>query len=78
MKISGYNGLGAIMDLELDENNGNFIKGKIIPTKQKPHGIAFKDRTNRSIQVIRELTELDFPNTPLIIERDGIIRKKSS
>ena len=78
MKISGYNGLGAIMDITLDENNGNFIKGKIIPTKQKPHGIAFRDRSNRSIQVIKELMELDFPNTPLIIKNDGTIIKKQS
>ena len=77
-RVKWFNSKKGYGFITLDENNGNFIKGKIIPTKQKPHGIAFWDRSNRSIQVIKELVELDFPNTRLIIGKDGTITKKES
>ena len=76
VNIRGYNGLGAIMNITLDENTGDFMKGNIIPTKQKPHGIAYYDRSKASIKAIKELSLTDFPNSPLVIDENGKIIKR--
>ena len=65
------------MNISLDENTGDFLSGTIIPTKQKSHGIAYYDRTNAAIKAIKELCSKDFPNSPLVISKDGKITKRN-
>ncbi len=71
--ISGYAGMGVILETSLD-SEGNFIAGKIIPTKQIQRGIPIIDEDAKSIDLIRTLSTKDFPETAVQIALDGQIR----
>lgn len=64
-----------VLEVELN-NKGDFVSGKIIPIYLKRPGIPYPDRQGRSIKLIRQLTQQDFPKTPLIINNDGQILPK--
>lgn len=70
--IKGVNGLSLILKVNLDFT-GNFIKGKIIPLFQESPGIPKPDSTGRSITLIRNLSQYDFPLTDPDIDTYGII-----
>ena len=70
--LQGENGIAPIMKLYTD-HQGRFLKGRIIPVLQEGQGGPKIDPEGRAILKIRELTEKDFPETPLTIEETGII-----
>lgn len=61
-----------VLEVELD-NQGNLVSGQIIPVILNQQGIPYPDPQGRSIKLIRQLTQSDFPQTPLIINTDGKI-----
>ena len=71
----GALGQSLILDLKLD-TEGNFIDGKIIPVQLDRRGIPYIDKQFRSVQLIRNLTKGDFPNTNLKINSKGEINKE--
>lgn len=75
VNIKGLKGLGAIMDIEINNQTGEFESGRIIATRQVGRGIPTPDDSKESIGVIKKLTEVDFPNGNLIFEEDGSIHK---
>jgi poly-gamma-glutamate capsule biosynthesis protein CapA/YwtB (metallophosphatase superfamily) len=64
-----------VLEVELN-NKGDLVSGKIIPVHLNRQGIPYPDRQGRSIKLIRQLTQQDFPKTPLIIKNDGQILPK--
>ncbi|WKT82685.1 MULTISPECIES: CapA family protein [unclassified Thermosynechococcus] len=68
----GTLGKSLILDVELD-GSGRFLQGKVIPVRLNAKGIPHIDQNFASVQLIRRLTQADFPNTPLQIERLGEI-----
>ena len=64
-----------VLEVELN-NQGDFVSGKIIPVHLNSQGIPYPDQQGRSIRLIRQLTQSDFPNTPLTIDKNGQIRRK--
>ena len=76
VSITGVKGVGAIMDLVIDNNTGDFISGKIIPTKQLSPGIPYYDTNGEAIKILQELSKEDFPNSELTINTDGSLSKK--
>ncbi len=64
-----------VLDVELN-NQGDFVSGQIIPIHLNREGIPYPDRYGRSIGLIRQLTQQDFPNTELTIDAQGQIRRK--
>lgn len=73
--LRGAAGIAPIIKVFLDENGG-FVHGQITPIyQQKTHGPKI-DPENRAIKKIIELTNQDFPESPLRIEQDGFITKK--
>ncbi len=73
--LSGPGGIAPILSVEIDEE-GHFVSGQIIPTyQQKHHGPKF-DPQGRVVKVMRELTQADFPNTPVEIMPDGRITRR--
>jgi hypothetical protein len=76
--LSAEGQLAYSLVLEVDLNNkGDFVSGKIIPVILTGQGIPYRDRQGRSINLIRQLTQKDFPKTPLIIDKNGrILRRK--
>lgn len=71
--ISGYAGMGVILETTLDEN-GNFVAGKLIPTKQIGRGVPTIDPEAQAIDLMRTLSTEDFGNTAVKIAVDGQIR----
>ncbi|HEY9829288.1 MAG TPA: CapA family protein [Stenomitos sp.] len=64
-----------ILEVELN-HKGDFVSGNIIPVHLNRQGIPYPDRQSRSIKLIRQLTQLDFPKTALTIKSNGRILKK--
>ena len=73
IKVSGMNGVAPILTAVLD-SNGRFVKGKIVSTRQiRPAG-PLPDKAGTAARVMHELTRVDFPDTPLVIDQRGNIR----
>lgn len=70
--LRGSKGIGPILKLALDEE-GRFLTGRIIATKQKGRGVPVLDETGAVIQEVIDLTAADFPNTPLEVSKTGEI-----
>ena len=73
INTGGISGIAVILDVEIDSTNGNFVRGKLLPVKQVGYGIPEYDINNEGINLIRSLTENDFPGTKLLITPDGKI-----
>ncbi|MBC7330072.1 CapA family protein [bacterium] len=73
--IRGACGYAPMLYVVLDDE-GNFKEGRIIPFKQVGAGFPVFDKKGETIRWMEKLTKLDFPTTPLIIERNGEIKVK--
>ncbi|MBZ0200572.1 MAG: CapA family protein, partial [Ignavibacteriaceae bacterium] len=73
VSISGVSGTSCILDVYIDENSGDFLRGKIIPVIQTPPGIPEYDKNNNGIKIIAGLTSVDFPATRLFFLDSGFI-----
>lgn len=75
--LRGSAGVAPIVELEVD-NTGSFVSGKLIPIYQmKTHGPKI-DQQNRAINEVIELSKADFPESPLLIGKDGKMTKGSN
>lgn len=74
IKISGPNGLAPILKVELDRD-GRFVSGRIISAKQHRPAGTLPDEAHTAARLMRELTLADFPDTPLVIDSRGNIRR---
>jgi Bacterial capsule synthesis protein PGA_cap len=70
----GNLGESLVLEVKLDAQ-GNFMTGKIIPVQLDRRGIPYPDRGYGSVQLIRNLNKLDFPNSPLKIDSKGNLSK---
>ncbi|MCX7833480.1 MAG: CapA family protein [Ignavibacteria bacterium] len=72
--LSGYLGLAPILKVFIDKN-GKFLSGKIFSCKQIKRGIPTKDKSNACVKLMKKLSELDFPESELIINDNGDLSK---
>ena len=73
--VRGVNGIAPIVSVQLDRE-GAFLGGQVTPIYQmKTHGPKV-DTQNRAITKLQALTQTDFPQTPLVIEDNGVLRKQ--
>ncbi len=70
----GNLGHSLILSVELDPT-GEFLKGEIIPVQLNGAGVPFYDPQYRSVKLIQQLNQLDFPKTPLRIDNKGILTR---
>ena len=70
--LSGGRGLSPLIQLIVN-SKGEFIRGKIISARQFGLGIPKLDSNNEAAKEIKRLTELDFPESELIIDNSGNI-----
>ncbi len=70
--LKGPNGVAPIVKVYTNQN-GEFLKGTIIPVKQIGSGIPVVDEEKVVIRYVRELTEADFPESEIIIDDEGNI-----
>ncbi|MBK7256018.1 MAG: hypothetical protein IPI04_19440 [Ignavibacteria bacterium] len=72
--LSGPQGIAPLLKVYID-TNGNFIKGNIYSFKQINRGFPVPDYDLNAVNIIKELTEKDFPETPLMINEKGSVEK---
>ena len=70
--LSGGRGLSPLIQVIVN-SKGEFIRGKIISARQIELGIPKLDSNNEAAKEIKKLTELDFPESELIIDNSGNI-----
>jgi poly-gamma-glutamate capsule biosynthesis protein CapA/YwtB (metallophosphatase superfamily) len=71
IRITGENGVAPILMLTLS-SDGKFKQGQIISARQyRPQGTVL-DPTHQAARIIQELTQNDFPSTPLIFYKNGL------
>jgi len=75
ISIKGVKGIAPILKIELAPN-GDFVSGRIYSFKQTPPGYPVPDETGEAIGIMKRLSEIDFPNSGLLIDEDGSIRIK--
>lgn len=75
VSLKDVKALGAILDIQIDNKTGDFMKGKIIPTKQNYPGIPHYDSNKKAIYTIQKLTTEDFPSSLLKINTNGTLTK---
>jgi len=73
--ISGISGYAPIVKVYTDKK-GEFVKGQIYSFLQKDKTGPVADENHLAAVEIKRLTELDFPDTQLIISADGAIERK--
>ncbi|MCH2021554.1 MAG: CapA family protein [Saprospiraceae bacterium] len=74
--LIGPKGVGPILQLTINQE-GAFIKGKVIPTKQLGEGIPVYDDEKQALIELIDLSATDFKESPLTISsEDGSIEKK--
>lgn len=65
-------GYSMILETKLD-SEGKLESAKIIPVRMNKQGIPYIDQNFNTVQLVRSLTQQDFPKTPLKIKRTGEI-----
>lgn len=73
--LKGCAGTAPMLEVEVNKD-GEFKDGRIISFIQVGEGGPIHDANKRAVKEIKELTELDFPETDLIIKENGRILKK--
>ncbi|MFT4974151.1 MAG: poly-gamma-glutamate capsule biosynthesis protein CapA/YwtB (metallophosphatase superfamily) [Myxococcota bacterium] len=73
--LSGNSGLGVVLDVTLDRE-GRFASGALLPTRQEGAGIPVKDDDGKAVDLMRMLSEEDFPQTGVQVARDGSLARR--
>jgi len=66
MSISGISGVNVILQAELENYTGDFLRGKLISMQQVGNGIPTLDETNEGFHLIKNLTSEDIPKSHLL------------
>jgi len=74
--LNGPNGVAPMIKVFLS-NSGEFIKAEVFSIKQTGEGGPVIDPENNALKQLIELTKADFPETPLLIDEKGEIKKTS-
>jgi len=70
--LGGALGVSVILEVELGDD-GRFVKGRLLPTKQEGKGVPMRDETKRGQKAIGELSARDFPKTGVRVSDDGVL-----
>lgn len=73
--LRGPAGVAPLIDLEVDAA-GRFVSGRAVPVYQTKTTGPRVDAQKRALNYLRELSEADFPESPLLLDEEGNIRRK--
>lgn len=68
----GFNGIGAILEVDL-KPGGEFAGGRLVPVRQKGHGVPFIDERGIAWDLVRELSHRDFGDEAVVVAADGTL-----
>jgi hypothetical protein len=74
-QLKGATAETLVLEVKLDAD-GKFLSGKIHPFVLRDRGILTKDETKSAITTLRNLSQMDFPNSAPKIADDGAITAK--
>jgi len=77
MNISGISGVNIVLDVTLDNFNGDFLSAKLIPVKQISYGVPMYDESMEGIKLIKDFSKRDFPSGKLFFFENGTIINSS-
>ncbi len=69
--LSGPNGIAPILKIYVD-TIGKFLKAEVVSIYQDEHTGVHIDSLNRAFNLIEQLTSQDFPETPLMFEKNSV------
>ena len=73
--LAGPNGIAPLLDIKINRK-GDFLFANVLSVKQtKSKGLEL-DNNCKVYEELKRLTQLDFPETPLSFEQDGIYLKE--
>ncbi|WP_314081322.1 CapA family protein [Capnocytophaga gingivalis] len=73
--LAGPNGIAPLLDIKINRK-GDFLFANVLSVKQtKAKGLEL-DNNCKVYEELKRLTQLDFPETPLSFEQDGIYLKE--
>ena len=75
--LSGPQGIAPLLKVYLDDK-GDFVKGNIYSFKQVRRGMPVPDEELNAVNLIKSLTEKDFPGGDLLISDEGEITVRRS
>ena len=70
--LSGPLGFAVMLEVSLAED-GRFLSGKLLSTRQEGKGVPFPDETARGAKLVRKLTLEDFPRTGVPIDENSFV-----
>lgn len=70
--LGGALGVSVILEVELADD-GRFVTGRLLSTKQEGKGVPMRDETKRGQKAIAELSARDFPKTGVKVSDDGVL-----
>lgn len=70
--LGGALGVSVILEVELGDD-GRFVTGRLLSTKQEGKGVPMRDDTKRGQKAITELSARDFPKTGVKVSDDGVL-----
>ena len=73
INVSGINGVNIILDVTLNNINGDFLTAKLIPIKQISYGIPMYDESLEGIKLIKNFSRRDFPAGKLLFFENGTV-----
>lgn len=77
ISVAKTKGLAPILDVTMDDQ-GRFLKGEIISTRQLRPGGPVIDKANTAAKLMKRLSETDFPQSPLFITAQGKLFRKQA
>ncbi len=70
--LGGALGVSVILEVELADD-GRFVKGRLLPTKQEGKGVPMPDEMKRGQKTVLELSARDFPKTGVRVSDEGVL-----
>lgn len=70
--LGGALGVSVILEVELADD-GRFVKGRLLSTKQEGKGVPMRDDAKRGQKAIVELSARDFPKTGVRVSDEGVL-----
>jgi hypothetical protein len=77
MNVSGINGVNIILEVTLDNFNGDFRNANLIPVKQIGYGVPIFDESMEGIKLIKDFSKRDIPSGKLLFFEHGIVINSS-
>jgi poly-gamma-glutamate capsule biosynthesis protein CapA/YwtB (metallophosphatase superfamily) len=69
--LKGPNGIGAILQVKIDNETGDFLSGRIVPVLLLQGGLPFLDPEKGAVNLVKSLTLEDFGNKAIGIGENG-------